>query len=112
MPWPSLPRYNPVPYLEEQVHLEEAEEACLEEAGEAHLEEEEASPEEEMPIKPLKEMGNPWVHYPPYLKEIAQKLRAFSESFPLTSSLTMMSQHLPPSSKESPLPSHALKDQK
>ena len=46
-----------------------------------------------------------------YLKEITQKLRA-SENSPPISSLTMMSQHLPPSSKELPLPSHVLKDQK
>ena len=103
-PQPSLPKYNPVPYLEEagEVHPEEAEEAHQEEG---------ASPEEEMPIKPLREMGSPWVHYPPYLKEIAQKLRAFSKSSPHTL-LTMMFQCSPLSSKELLLPSHVLKGQK
>ena len=39
--------------------------------------------------------GKPRACYPPYLKEITQKLRVFSENFPPTSSFIMMSQHLP-----------------
>ena len=68
--------------------------------------------EGETPCKPLSVMENPWARYPPYLREIAQKLRAFSESFPPISSLTMMSQLLPPSLNELPLPSPASKDQR
>ena len=76
---------NPVPLLEEQVCWEEAH---PEEVEEGHLEEEahqEDTQEEEMPTNPLKEMENLWVHYPQYLKEIAQKLRVSSENSPPTS---------------------------
>ena len=106
LPQPLLPKYNPVPLLEAQAHQEEEE---------VHLAEEEAclaEEEEETPHKPLSVMESPWACYPPYLREIAQKLRAFSESFPLTSLLTMTSQHLPHSSKELLLPSHVSKDRK
>ena len=114
LPWPLPPRCNPVPLLEVQVHQEEEEEV-LQAEEEVHPVEEEvrqAEEEEETPCKPLLAMESPWVHYPPYLKEIAQKLRAFSESFPPISSLTMTSQLSPPSSKESPSPSLASKDQR
>ena len=84
-PWPLPPKYNPVLFLEEQVHQGEVEEAHLEEVEEAHPEEvEEAHLEEETPINPPKEMENPWVQYQQSLKEIAQKLRASSENSPLT----------------------------
>ena len=116
-PWPLLPRYNPVLLLEEQVHQEEVPqveegEHLVEE--EAHLEEEEEEEEEEAetPCSLLLEMENPWACCPPYLKGIALKLRAFSKSFPLTSSSTMTSQHSPHSSKELPLPSLASKGQR
>ena len=113
-PQPLQLKCNPVLFLEEQVRQEEAEEAHQEEVEEVHQEEEEevAYQEEETPTNQPRGTGNPWAHYPPYLKEITQKLRAFSESSPPISSLTMMSQHLPPSSKESPLPLCVLKGQK
>ena len=78
--------------VEEEVHQEEGEEETL--------------------LNLLSAMESPWVHYPPYLKEIAQNLRAFSENSSPISLLTMMSQPSPPSSKELPLPSHVLKGQK
>ena len=110
-PQPSLPKYNPVPLLEEQVCQEEAEAVCQEE--EVHLEEvEEAHLEEEMLTNLPKEMENPWAHYQWSLKEITQRLRVSSENSPPTFSSTMMSQHLPPLSKELPLPSLASKDQR
>ena len=95
-PQPLPLKYNPVPFLKEQVHQEEAHQ---EEEGETLLN------------QPLV-MENPWACCPPYLKGITLKLRAFSESSLPISLLTMMSQHLPPSSKESPLPSHVLRDRK
>ena len=118
---PLLPRYNPVPLLEAQVHQEgevlqeEEEEVHQEEEEEVHQEEEGVRPAEEWeetPHKLLLATKSPWACYPPYLKEITQKLRAFSENSPPTSSLTMMSQPLPLSSKESLLPSLASKDPK
>ena len=111
-PQPLLPKYNPVLLLEAQACQEEE---ALQEEEEVHPEEEEVRPaeeEEEILHKLLLAMESPWAHYPPYLREIAQKLRAFSESFPLTSSSTMTSQHLPHSSKELPSPSLASKDWK
>ena len=109
LPQPLLPKYNPVLLLEAQAH--QGEEA-LQEEEEVHLAEEAcpAEEEEEIPHKPLLVMESPWACYPTYLREIAQKLRAFSENFPLTSLSTMTSQHSPHSSKESPLPSLASKD--
>ena len=63
MPWPLPPKYNPVPFLEEQVH-QEGEEVPQAEAEEApQAEEEEAHPEEGILANPLKEMENPWAHY-------------------------------------------------
>ena len=114
LPWPLPPKHNPIPSLEALVHQEEAEEVPQAEE-EAHLVEEEAHQEEEEEetlLNLLLVTENPWVHCPPYLKEITQKLRAFSESSPPISSLTTMSQHSPPSSNESPLHSHVLKGQK
>ena len=111
-PWPLLPRYNPVLLLKEQVHQEEVPQV---EEGE-HLVEEEAHQEEEeeaeTPCNPLLGMENPWAHCPPYLKGIALKLRAFSESSPPISLLTMMSQLSLHSSKELPLPLPASKDRR
>ena len=113
-PWPLQLKYNPIPLLEDQVHQEEVAEAHQEEEEEVHQEEGEVATcqEEETPTNSPREMESPWACYPPYLKEIAQKLRAFSESFPPISSLTMMSQLSPPSLKESPSPSPASKDRK
>ena len=112
-PWPLPPKYNLVPLLEEQVHQEEevpqAEEGAHLVEEEAHQEEEEV---EETPHNPPLVMENPWAHCPPYLKGIALKLRAFSESSPLTFLLTTMSQLSPHSSKELPLPLLASKDQR
>ena len=110
LPWPLLPKYNPVPLLEEQVHQEE--EVLQAEEG-AHLVEEEAHWEEEVeetPCNPPLAMENPWACCPPYLRGITLKLRAFSENSPLTSSLTMTSQHSPHLSKELLSPSLASKD--
>ena len=104
-PQPLQPKYNPILLLEEQVRQEEAEEAHQEEEEVAHQ-------EEEMPTNNPRGTENPWACYPPYLKEITQKLRAFSKSFPPISLLTMMSQHLPHSSRGSPSPSLASKDWK
>ena len=113
LPQPLPPKYNPVLLLEEQVCQEEevpqAEEEALLVEEEAHQEEEEV---EETPCNPPLAMENPWACCPPYLKGIALKLRAFSENSPLTSSLTMTSQHSPHLSKESLLPSLASKDQR
>ena len=62
-PWPLPPKYNPVPFLEEQVH-QEGEEVPQVEEEEAHQAEvEEAHLEEEIPTNPPKEMENPWACY-------------------------------------------------
>ena len=110
-PQPLLPKYNPVPLLEAQACQEEE---ALQEEEEVHPEEEEARPveeeEEEIPHKLLLAMESPWVCYPPYLREITQKLRVFSKSFPLTSLSIMTSQHSPHSLNESQLPSLASRD--
>ena len=106
-------QYNPVPLLEEQVHQEEvpqAEEGVHPVEEEAHQEVEEV--QEETLHNQLLVTENPWAHCPPYLKGIAPKLRAFCKSSPPTYLLTTMSQLLPHSSKESPSPSLASKDQR
>ena len=112
-PQPLPPRCNPVLLLEVQVHQEEEEDLWVEE--EVHPVEEEvrqAEEEEETLHKLPSVTESPWAHYPPYLKEITQKLRAFSESFPPISSLTTMSQLSPHSLKESPSLWPASKDQR
>ena len=76
----AIPRYNLILLLEEQACQEED---CLKEAEEAHQEEEQ---EEEAPTNlSLRQTENLWACYQQSLKEIAQKLRASSESSPPTS---------------------------
>ena len=93
---PLLPKYNLVPFLEEQVH-QEGEEEVPQAEEEAHQEEEEVhlvEAEEEIQINLLWEMKNPWECYQWSLKEITPKLRVSLENSPPTSSLTIMSQPL------------------
>ena len=62
-PQPLPPKYNPVPFLEEQVRQEGEEVPQVEGEEAPQVEEEEVHPEEGIITNPLKEMENPWAHY-------------------------------------------------